>query len=72
MAKVDKMPIVRSVDAAEAIDALAEVEARLVDARKAIARLLLMENARPASLHEDDDYLRRMIRSVQGKRRRMT
>lgn len=72
MVKAKKMQIVRTVDATEALEALNEVEARLTEARKAIARLLLMENARPANLHEDDDYLRRMIRSVQAKRRRMT
>lgn len=64
-------PIARAVDAAQGEAALHAVEQRLKDARDAIAQLLCMENARPDNLHEDDDYLRRMIKSVQAKRRKV-
>lgn len=66
-----KPSITAPVDAETAEAALLDVETRLQNARDAIAVLMTMENARTANLHEDDDYLRRMIRSVREKRRKM-
>lgn len=56
----------------EADAALLETLVRLRSARSAIADLMTMENARTGDLHADDDHIRRMIRSLETKRRRLT
>lgn len=59
------------VDDKEAEAALIEVAIRLRAAREAIAGLMRMENARTPDLHADDEYIRKVIRSVETKRRNM-
>lgn len=61
----------RMVGDEEAAAALLDVATHLRDARKAIARLMLMENARPPDIHADDDHIRKVIRSVETKRRNL-
>jgi acyl-CoA reductase-like NAD-dependent aldehyde dehydrogenase len=64
-------PIARTVDAEQADAALLEAATRLRAARESIATLLTMENARTPDLHSDDDHIRRMIGSMDAKRRRL-
>jgi acyl-CoA reductase-like NAD-dependent aldehyde dehydrogenase len=67
------MPVrtTRTVPNDEAVAALLETADRLRSAREAIADLMTMENARTADLHADDDHVRRLIRSLDDRRRRL-
>lgn len=63
--------VTRTVDAEQAQAALLEVATRLREARESIATLLSMENARTPDLHSDDNHIRKMIDSIDAKRRRL-
>ena len=66
-----QLMMARTVSPEEGVNALQEVVNHLQDARLAIARLMPMENIRTDEIFLDDDYLRRLIRSLETRRRKI-